>query len=164
VFQVVRFKPKDFAQRRPDGKGGWKWNLDGIERVLYRLSELLAADPLETVFVAEGEKDADRLAVLGFVATANPEGAGKWREEFTATLKGRHVAILQDTDEAGCLHAEKVARALYIEAASVKVVALPILPDKGDVSDWLDAGNTMEDLLKFVDETLEWEPTSSVAV
>jgi hypothetical protein len=124
-FQVVRFDPKDFRQRRPDGKGGYIWNLEGVRRVPYRLPELLAAEPLETVFVAEGEKDANRLADMGLVAITNPEGAGKWREEYTATLRERHVTILQDNDKDGREHAEKVAGALFGEAASVKVVVLP---------------------------------------
>jgi putative DNA primase/helicase len=160
LFQVVRFAPKDFRQRRPDGKGGWIWNLDSIERVLYRLPELLAAEPLDTIFVPEGEKDVERLASLGLVATTNSEGAGKWRAEYSAALKGRHIAILPDNDEDGREHAEKVARALYGEAASVRVVALPGLPEKGDVSDWLDAGNALDDLLRLVDETPQWEPPS----
>ncbi len=55
----------------------------------YRLPELAAADPRRSVFVVEGEKDADRLAALGAVATCNPGGAGKWRPEFGAHLAGR---------------------------------------------------------------------------
>ena len=34
AFQVVRLEPKDFRQRRPDGHGGWHWNLKGVDRVL----------------------------------------------------------------------------------------------------------------------------------
>jgi 5S rRNA maturation endonuclease (ribonuclease M5) len=157
-FHVVRFDPKDIRQRRPDGEGEYTWNLNGVERVLYRLPELLAANHGAVIFLPEGEKDADRLARLGLVATTNPGGARKWRDEYTATLMGRHVAILLDNDEEGRKHAENVARALYSRAASVKVVALPDLREKGDVSDWLDAGNTLEDLLKLVDATPEWEP------
>ena len=163
VFQLVRYDPKDFRQRRPDRAGGYVWNLKGIERVLYRLPELLAADPSEAIFVSEGEKDADRLAALGLTATTNPEGAGKWRDEYTATLVGRHVAILPDNDKEGRKHAEKVARSLYGRAASVRVVALPGLPEKGDVSDWLNAGNTVEELLRIAEAMPEWEPPTPPA-
>jgi hypothetical protein len=124
LFQVVRYFPKGFRQRRPDGAGGWIWNLEGVERALYRLPELLAADERETVYMVEGEKDADRLAALGLVATTNPEGARKWRSEYTAALRGRHVAIVPDNDEAGLRHAELVASALRGVATSVKVVTL----------------------------------------
>jgi hypothetical protein len=61
LFEVVRLgNPKDFRQRRPDpaAKDGWNWRLGDIRRVLYRLPELLAANPAEPVFVTEGEKDA----------------------------------------------------------------------------------------------------------
>src|SRR6266566_4173798 len=37
LYQVCRFFPKDFRQRRPDGVGGWEWNLNGVRRVLYHL-------------------------------------------------------------------------------------------------------------------------------
>jgi putative DNA primase/helicase len=161
LYEVVRFDPKGFAQRRPDGTGGYEWGLDGVERVPYRLPELLAANHDETVHVPEGEKDVNLLAKLGLVATTNPGGVGNWRDEYTDALKGRPVAILQDNDEAGRKHAEKVARSLYGEAASVKVVALPGLPEKGDVSDWLDAGNSVDDLLRIVNETPQWEPPLS---
>jgi len=163
VYQGVRYDPKDFRLRRPDGRGDYIWNLDGVERVPYRLPKLLAANRDETVYLPEGEKDVDLLMRLGLVATTNPEGAGKWRDEYTEALKGRHVAILQDNDEAGRKHAGKVAGTLYGEAASVKVVVLPGLPEKGDVSDWLNAGNSVDDLLKIVDETPQWEPSSSSA-
>lgn len=58
LFQVVRFEPKDFLQRRPDGNNQWIWNLTGTRRVLYHLPQLCMAD---TVYIVEGEKDADRL-------------------------------------------------------------------------------------------------------
>jgi putative DNA primase/helicase len=153
LSQVLRYEPKDFRQRRPDGRGGWSWNLDSVRRVLYRLPELLAADPLRNVFLCEGEKDADRLAALGFVATTAPGGAGKWRPEFSNTLYGRCVVIVPDADEPGRKHAEAVARSLFGIAASVRVVALP----KGkDVSDWLDAGGTVRELKRLVAEEPEW--------
>jgi hypothetical protein len=73
LYQVIRLKPKGFRQRRPDGKDGWIWNLDGVRRVLYRLPELLQF-PDGTVFVCEGEKDADRVASLGHCATTVASG------------------------------------------------------------------------------------------
>lgn len=113
LFQVVRLcNPRDFKQRRPDGNGGWIWNLKGVRRVLYRLPQLVAADAAELVFVVEGEKDADTLARLGLVATTNPGGAGKWRPEYNRYLNGRRVVILSDNDDAGERHAELVARCL----------------------------------------------------
>lgn len=146
LFQVVRMIPKDFRQRQPNGKGGWSWSTKGVERVLYRLPELLAADPRQLGVVSEGEKDADRLAELGLVATTSPGGAGKWRSSYSEALRGRTVAILPDADDAGRKHAAAVARDLRCKARSVRVVELPGLREHGDVSDWLDAGGTVDQL------------------
>jgi putative DNA primase/helicase len=150
LYQVVRFELKDFRQRRPDGEGKWIWNLNGVHRVLYRLPQLLTADPQATIFIVEGEKDADRLAKLGLVATTNSGGSGKWRGEYNSFLRGRNVAVLPDNDEAGKIHAREVVTSLQSTAASVRVVQLPNLAEKGDVSNWLDAGGTVEQLLEFV--------------
>jgi len=146
LFQVCRKSPKGFVQRQPDG-GGWIYNLKGVRRVLYRLPELLNADPKEIVWIVEGEKDADRLMGLGLVATTNPGGAGKWKPEYNKPLQSRRIVILPDNDEPGRRHAEQVAEALNGMAASVKVLELPGLSVGGDVSDWLNLGHTEEDLL-----------------
>src|SRR5262249_19677901 len=49
LFQTVRYEPKDFRQRRPDGKGEWLWNTRGVVRVLYNLPAVIGA---QTVAVA----------------------------------------------------------------------------------------------------------------
>lgn len=136
-YQVVRFLPKDFRQRRPDGAGGWHWNMQGVTPLPYRLPELLAADPDEIVFIPEGEKDVDRLRVAGFVATCNHGGAGKWKPELSAHLRGRRVVILPDNDEPGRDHARKVAASLKGFAREIRILDLPGVPEKGDVSDFL---------------------------
>lgn len=137
-FQVVRYDPKDFRQRAPAGDGSWTNRVKGCRVLPYRLPELLAADPEATVFIVEGEKDVDRLRALGLVATCNAGGAGKWRPEHSQFLQGRPVAILPDADPAGEQHSQCVASSLDGVATSVKIVELPGLPAKGDVSDWLE--------------------------
>lgn len=112
AFQVVRMQPKDFRQRRPKPGGGWEWKAKGNPIIPYRLPELLAADPSQTVFICEGEKDVDNLAKLGIIATCNPGGAGKWRKAHAKHLQGRDVVILADNDDAGREHARKVAETL----------------------------------------------------
>ncbi len=170
LFQVVRYEPKDFRQRRPDGGVGWIYDLKDVDRVLYRLPELVTSGE-RAVFIVEGEKDADRLADLGLVATCNPMGAGngKWHGSYTDQLAGRHVVILPDNDAPGCKHAQTVARSLMGVAASVRILEFPELPDKGDVSDWLDQGGTLEELQRlaeeapiFTGETGEYEGGPSV--
>ena len=94
LYQVVRFSNKDFRQRRPDSKGGWIWNLNGTRRVLYRLHEVLNA---QEIIIVEGEKDADNLEKAGFVATTNPMGAGKWRNEYKEFLRDKTSLSLPTT-------------------------------------------------------------------
>src|SRR5262249_45641931 len=73
LYQVVRYHPKDFRQRTPDGKGGWDWKLNGVQRVPYFLHGLKSA---ERVIVCEGEKDVETCwAKLGLPATCNSGGA-----------------------------------------------------------------------------------------
>jgi putative DNA primase/helicase len=145
LYQALRYEPKDFRQRAANGS----WSLAGVRRVLYRLPELLASAP-RAVFIAEGEKDVDALAKLGLIATTNAGGAGKWRTEYGEALRGRPVFILPDNDEPGAKHAQQVAASLVGIASSAKIVMLPGLPQKGDVSDWLAAGGTKEALFALV--------------
>jgi len=149
LFQVVRFEPKDFRQRCPAGNG-WSWSVKGARKVPYRLPDLLAA-PDATIYVVEGEKDVDRLMQLGLLATCNAGGAGKWSAELSEFFRGRRVVILPDNDEPGRKHAAKACAALGSVGAMVRVIHLPGLPEKGDVSDWLDAGGTVEQLQKLLE-------------
>jgi KaiC/GvpD/RAD55 family RecA-like ATPase len=136
VYEKVRYEPKTFKIRRPDGKGGFIWSLGDTKQILYNLLEVRRAT---FVVICEGEKDADNVRALGFTATTNVGGAGKWLPEFTETLKGKHIAILLDNDEAGIKHGDLVGAALKPVAASVCTVMLKGLPPKGDVSDWINA-------------------------
>jgi len=157
VYEVVRKPGKKFTQRRPDGNGGWAWNLKGVERVLFNLPDLVARTS-ETVYVVEGEKDANRLVSLGLLATTNSGGAGKWRDDYNAVLRDRDVVVLPDNDEPGLRHAEQVAESLRGIARSVRVVVLPGLGPKGDVSDWLAAGGDRVQLEALVAQAPEYKP------
>ena len=159
LFQVVRFEPKGFAQRRPNGNG-WTWNMQDVQRILYRLPDILGAPVDSFVFACEGEKDCDRLAAEGVIATTNPGGAGKWHHVDDSPLHDRHIVVVPDNDDKGRSHAEQVAQALHGRAAGVRVLHLPDLPNKGDVSDWLDAGGDPEQLVQLAEQTPTWTPTS----
>ncbi|MFO0788190.1 MAG: AAA family ATPase [Pirellulales bacterium] len=148
-YQVVRFEPKDFRQRRPIDGGKWEWSTKGLRPLPYKLPELLAADRSKPVWCVEGERDADNLIKLGLVATCNSGGAGKFRPELAEHFRDRVVIVLPDNDQPGRDHAASVAKALAGVAASVKVLELPGLPEKGDVSDWLAAGGTVEKLAEL---------------
>jgi RecA-family ATPase len=160
LYQVVRLEPKDFRQRRPDGNGGWIWKLDD-RRVIYRWPDLLKY-PDATVFITEGEKDADRVASLGHCATT--VAAGKWTAECIDALASRDIIILEDNDDAGRKKARESAEALHGVANTIRIVSLPDLPERGDISDWLDADPRRADRLVDVcfDAPL-WTPTGDTA-
>ena len=150
LFQAVRYEPKEFKQRRPDGNGGWVRDLKGVEPVLYRLPQVLQAVREDNpVVVVEGEKDVHRLENEGLAATTNPMGAGKWRDSYSDTLTGAKVIVVPDNDATGRGHADKVVRSLRDKAKSVRVVELPGAPEGGDVSDWLGSGGTVKELLEL---------------
>jgi putative DNA primase/helicase len=154
LYQACRFEPKTFRQRRPSGAGDWIYNLEGVEPVLYRLPELIeAVATSKRVFVVEGEKDADALIDEGVMATTSPMGAGKWRESYGSALAGADVVVLPDNDEPGRLHAIDVAKNLVAHGCTVRIVDLPGLPPKGDVSDWLDAGGDFDELDELIART-----------
>jgi putative DNA primase/helicase len=160
-YQVVRYaNPKTFKQRRPDGADGWIWKTAGVEPLPYLLPELIKSGE-RVVFVAEGERDCDRLAALGEIASCNHGGAGKWSAKISPHFAGRDIVILPDNDEAGRAHAESVARSMKAAAKRVRVLALPSLPDKGDVSDWIAAGGTADELHRLADATPDWEPAAA---
>ena len=170
VYQACRYEPgrdgrtKDFTQRAPDGRGGWNWSMDGITRVLYHLPEVQAAVASgATVYIVEGEKDADQLSLYDLVATTNVGGAGKWRSEYSAALAGATIVILPDCDAPGLAHADAVAASLHGVAARVTLVELPGLPPKGDVSDWLAAGHTIDELHALVAATEPYTPPALAA-
>jgi hypothetical protein len=155
VYYVVRYEDgtggKTFRQCRPDGHGGFVWNLNGIERVPYRLPRLAFA---QRVYLVEGEKDVHTLEAWGLVASCNSGGAGnsnhykQWGEYF----RDLEVVILPDNDSPGRKHALAVAEALLPVASAVYVVELPGLPEKGDVTDWKDGGGTIQQFLALCDQ------------
>lgn len=148
VFKVRRTKGKQFPQYHPES-GQWKTGRGGAPYVLYHLPQLLAGmRDGRSVFLVEGEKDVRNLERLGFVATCNPAGAGKWRSDYTETLKGATVFVIPDNDEPGRKHAETVLESLKGKA-DARLLELPNLPEKGDVSDWIAAGGTAEQFEKL---------------
>ena len=123
--------------------------------MLYRLPELIeAVGAGRRIYVTEGEKDADNVRLQGLDATTASGGAGqKWLPAYSDALKGADVVILPDNDQPGETHAHKVATGLMRFAASVRVLRLPNLAPKGDVSDWLQAGGTADKLEALADAT-----------
>jgi hypothetical protein len=152
LFQVCGLEPKGFRQHRPEGQGGWIYNLDGTRRVLYRLSEVLTADQ---VLIVEGEKDVETARSLRLIATCNPGGAGKWRKEYSDTLAGKGIVIIPDSDEPGRKHAQQIASSVVGKARSLKILELP---GAKDLSEWVDRGGTNEKLRDFIEGAPDWIP------
>lgn len=143
LFDVVRYEPKTFKQRKPDGS----WGRGGAPCVLYRLPELLDADQSETVYIVEGEKDVDNMRANGFIATCGPMGANSWAHvDDLSALRGRHVVVIPDADEPGRKHAAEVAESLSGIAMSVRIVELPTK----DVSDYFAAGHTADEFRALI--------------
>lgn len=166
IFQVVRYAdPKDFRQRRPDGKGNWIDNLDGVKTILYRLTDVLKA---KEVVIVEGEKCADDLSTSGFTATTAPMGAGMWKTDYNDALKGKDVVLIPDNDLPGKKHMMKVAQSLNGTAKSLKLLDLPGLPDKGDVSDFIsgfeDRSEAAERLAVMIEGAKPYEPPKKVTL
>ena len=134
VMDVVRFKPKAFLPRRPDGK----YSLEGVARVPYRLPHMLAGiKEGRDIILLEGEKDCDNAKDFGLVATTFDGGAGKWREEYSKWFQEAKVICLPDNDPPGLKGMHFIASEISKVAESVRWLELPDIPKKGDFSDWL---------------------------
>ena len=171
LYQVVRFETppgakKDVRQRRPDPQkpGRWIWKLGDVRRPLFRLPRVLKAiREGRRVMLVEGEKDVLSMEHHGFVATTHSGGAslGNWTEGHSRLLAGAHVTMLPDYDDAGWRHAydpeRGVLQSLARRAASVRVLHLPDLAEKGDVTDWLEAGGTPDDLKQLIRGLAPWD-------
>ena len=163
-LQVQRTAAKDFIQYHRTGEN-WVSGAPKGPKIPYCLPEMLAASLTTSVYICEGEKDADNLARLGFVATTCSEGSRvgrspSWTTDLNKYFKDRHVFILPDNDEPGRAHAQHVARNLDRIAASVRIVELPGLPPKGDVSDWLANDPSGARLVKACESAPLWQPTT----
>lgn len=158
LFRVVRYDPKGFRQHRWNGTA-WDPTLGNARRVLFRLPQLIAGIGAgQWAFIVEGEKDAERLAAEGLTATTVSMGAnpGNWDATDTSVLDGAYVAVIGDNDRPGRRYARHAANSLYGRAAEVRLIQLSGLAENGDISDWLDNGNTSADLETILGSTQEW--------
>ncbi|WP_267351310.1 AAA family ATPase [Sphingomonas sp. GM_Shp_2] len=159
VYQTVRIEKrgerKKFIAQQPNGQGGWINNLQGVERILYRLPDVLAGrEADEIVYLVEGERKADKLADWGLTGTAIAFGAQGWNKgarNYARDLAGRTVVILPDNDDTGRAFAQTVRQALENVGCTVAIVALPGLSEKGDIIDWR---GSADDLRALTDAAL----------
>ena len=146
-YEVIRFEPKDFRQRRYEN-GHAYWNLQGVTPLPYNLPEVLA-HPSRPVFLTEGEKDVERLKELGLIGSCNSGGAKKWDPALNKHFQGRKIIIVPDNDEPGRAHAKVLIEQLAGVAAEVRVLELPGIKEKGDLSDWIAAGGSRAKLVEL---------------
>lgn len=138
-FQVLRYRPKTFRTRRPDGQGGWHWGVEGCLPTLYHLPRVLTAT---TVLIVEGEKDVETAERLGlpehWAATCSPFGVCHWHPQHSDMLAGKRVFICPDNDLPGQDHLFQVGLSLLGRASEIRVVTLPA--SSKDLSEWVEAG------------------------
>ena len=150
LFEKVRYTEPDgkktFRQRKPDGKGGWTYSLGDTPKVLYNLPAVLKAkENEESIFLVEGEKDADALIRMGACATTMPGGAGKWLDIHTDALAGATVDIIIDNDEPGRRHGLLVHRLLREAGSDAELWRCP--DGTKDIYDHLEQGGATDELV-----------------
>lgn len=122
---------KDFPVYHQDANGNWVRGRNG-DAILYRWLDIVAAPSDAVIFMAEGERKADKLAAWGYPATTSKS----LPKELKSTFEGRTVAILPDNDKEGERIAKKALERLTEAGAHAFIVRLPDLPPKGDIIDW----------------------------
>lgn len=151
LYQTLRHESKRFTVRRPAG-GSWVYDSKGVQRVIYRLPEFLAADQRGWVFLVEGEKDVDRLYSEGLTATCNPFGSNNWNSNYNQYFVDRNVVVIVDNDEAGRSWAKDIHGGIREKIILIKYLYLPGLKEHGDVSDWFNDGGTKDTLLGLLEQ------------
>lgn len=146
--------------------GGWKLGDPPGPLPLFNLPAILQSNSV--VFVTEGEKAAQTGGSIGLLCTTTAHGAKSPAKTDLEPLRGRHVIILRDNDEAGLEYAKVMARLCHAAgAASVKIVILPGLPPKGDLADFIGAraGMAIESVRAEVEAAAEatevWSPATA---
>jgi hypothetical protein len=154
AFSVIRFEPKDFRPERPDGKS----TLEGVTRVPYRLPQMLTAiKEGKDILLLEGEKDCDNAENIGLVATTFPSGTGKWLDEYSKLFQEAKVICLPDNDPPGRNGMHLIASKIEKVANSVRWLELPDIPEKGDLSDWLNIeGNDLNKIQELISNAKQW--------
>ena len=167
LYQVVRYEPKDFRQRRPGAvEGTWVWGLGDLAPTLYHLPELVAdmklpRDEQSRWFLCEGEKDVDNLAAKGLYATTNSGGARNFGREHAEYFQDAlDVILLEDADDAGAARAAVIAPMLLDAGARVRVLRIADYEPKGakDISEWFEHGGNENRLYDITSELKDWEP------
>jgi 5S rRNA maturation endonuclease (ribonuclease M5) len=164
VYRIERHPDKKFLMGHKIKNGVYKYDVEKIVRVPYNLPELSLRKAFDTIFVVEGEKDADRLIALGYCATTNAGGSGwKWERNFIqAYFSGcREIVIIADSDVVGRKCARQ--RKSVLRNVCKRVIILDLSAERVDgydVGDWLDDGHSMEELNVLAEDAFTNNETS----
>jgi hypothetical protein len=163
-YRKVRYAGKQFLFQHPDAGGGWTNGLNGQPHILYHQPAIRAAVAAgQLCGLAEGEKDADRVTNLG-IPTTTSDSTPQWTPDYSEVFRGADVVIFADNDATGRECAERRAAALHGIAHRVRVCHFTELPDKGDVSDWLELGNSLPELMSRIEALPDWTPPEDGAL
>lgn len=158
-FRIIRYPGKEFRPMRPHKKGKARWKLPKSERIIYNLPGVIRAkENDEFIYYCEGEKDADNLIARDLTATTHPFGSDSFLNKFISDLMGTKIILLPDNDDSGEKFAEKVAKPLHDKTETIKVINLPGLAEKEDITDWINKGHTADDLINLSEAWPEWKP------
>lgn len=125
-------------------------------KIIYNLNNVIRGIQKDkTIYIVEGEKDADNLIKHGLIATTTSTGGGqgddKWNSSYSEYFKGAKVVILPDNDKSGLAFAEHVKKSLLNYCYRIQVLLLSN-KEKGDVSDWLEEGHGISELFELLKE------------
>lgn len=123
-LQVCRTAAKDFFQNHWNGQL-WVTGKPKGPKQPYRLPELLAAPAVTPIHITEGEKDADNLAKLGFIATTNSEGASNWTDDLNEYFRGRIVYLLRTMTNRDVSGASALRAPFFLSPREFKLFACP---------------------------------------
>ncbi len=153
AFVVCRFDPKDFRPAQHRGER-WVWNLEGAPVLPYRLpqiEEALAAS--ETIWIVDGEKDADAIVDNGGYATCCARSQG-WTLELAEQLTGaRQIRIVADKDAGVGLKQARDVRDTLVRAGAIASCDIEIDTAAAgkDAHDHFAAGFSLSDFIYLDD-------------
>lgn len=102
------------------------------------------------IVVCEGEKDANTINKLfgdEYVGVTNDNGGGIWTIEHAKLLHDCDIIIAEDCDETGIRRTQNIlARGQFRKCLGVLRFAVSEVGEKGDVTDWIERGATVEQL------------------
>lgn len=138
-------------------EGKVKFGRGDKEPVPYNYARLKSAiEKNRPVFIVEGEKDADTIAHLGYVATSL-----KGIKTIDASIfQDAIVNFIGDTGQAGEEYKKHIYYSIADKVQSFRIIELPGLEklgDNADVTDWLKDGHTKEEFKAAIKDFWDWK-------